>query len=142
MREKVRTFIILVVAKFVFLANLVAAAPVTHTVLAGKWMKTNCEFSEEQKAACIVGTLFPDIRYIAKVERSKTHDKNVTLAELRAEKNAFIAGKKLHSFVDEKRAEFIDQKGIYDILTTRFKVPKEHIHTFLKFLEDELLYKK
>lgn len=117
-----------------------SAAPVTHVVFAEKWMKVNCRYTEEQKKACLVGTLFPDIRYIAKIERDKTHDAHVTLSQLRTEKSAFLCGKKLHSYIDEERAQFIQQKGVYDILMQRFKVPKEHIASFLKFLEDELFY--
>ena len=131
---------------FIFLSNFAffafAAAPVTHVVLAEKWMKASCQYTETQKKSCIVGTLFPDIRYIAQIERKKTHDTGVTLAELRSEKSAFLCGKKLHSYIDEERAKFIQSRGLYDILATRFRVPKEHIHSFLKFLEDELLYNK
>lgn len=115
--------------------SLFASGPIMHTLIANKFH----EVSGQDKESFLRGTLFPDIRYIAKIPRSSTHEKNVSLQDILKTKNAFQAGKKLHSFVDATREKFITEEKTLSHLS-HFGVPKEHADLFLKFLEDEICF--
>ena len=82
----------------------------------------------------LIGTLFPDIRYIAKIDRSTLHEVNTSEEKLPKD-DSFKAGIYAHWLVDEKREKFISEKGVYNLL------PKEqYTAASLKLVEDELLY--
>lgn len=82
----------------------------------------------------LIGTLFPDIRYVAKIDRDKLHEFN-TSENLIPKDNSFEAGIYVHWLVDEKREKFIAEKGIYGLL------PKGiYMHASLKLVEDESVY--
>ncbi len=84
----------------------------------------------------VIGTTFPDIRCIAKIDRDKTHHFNTSESNIPLE-NSFNAGFYTHSFIDEKRKNFIKTKGVY-----RY-IPKDRIGvSALKLIEDEVLYNK
>jgi len=93
-------------------------------------------YDESQKRAFMLGTLFPDIRYMANIPREKTHSRGVTIEELINTENPFIKGVKLLSFVDENRASFLRKHSIFNML----KNFPEDSHLSLKLLEDEILY--
>lgn len=119
---------------------LSAAGPITHALLAEKWIKYREQYTPEQKKSFVLGTLFPDIRYLGVIERDKTHEKNLALADLLAPQTEFTKGKRLHAFVDELREKFIVNQKIYDTIKT---VPgQEYKAMFLKLLEDEILFSK
>ena len=82
----------------------------------------------------LIGTLFPDIRYLAKIDRNKLHKFN-TSEEMIPKDSSFKAGMYVHWLGDEKREKFISEKGIYGLL------PKEqYISAAIKLIEDKLVY--
>lgn len=121
---------------------LFAAAPVTHVVLAEKWIAKQEKFSDEQKKSFILGTLFPDIRYLGVISRNATHETGVTIQDLKATQPEFERGKRLHSFVDEVRENLVVKWKIYNLLC---RIPGQRPGqkaTFLKLVEDEILFQK
>lgn len=87
------------------------AAPVSHIFLALQFLATpaGCSFDEKE---FLVGTSFPDIRYLKCVKRTETHVTDVTLDDIAQEKDSFKAGVLFHSFVDEKREAFMEASGV------------------------------
>ncbi len=126
---------------FVAFGNLShAAAPGMHIYLAGKLLE-NIKPAPEVFKPLYVGTLWPDIRYLNSVRRVQTHDKKVSLNALKSvtAENAFEVGKKLHAYVDEVREKFAVSYGIYNLIAD---VPQKYQKTFLKFIEDEIIWDK
>lgn len=110
------------------------AAPITHIVLSEKVFDKY--FKDKNLKEFIVGTSFPDIRYLGVIDRNKTHFSNLKMEEIQRE-NSFMAGMMFHSFVDEIRENFVIKKGLYDHLSNSiFKTQG------LKILEDKLLHIK
>lgn len=109
------------------------AAPIAHIFLATQMLAGPFAglFNERD---FIIGTSFPDIRYLKVVERAETHFFNVKLQDILQEKNSFKAGMIFHSFVDEQREAFVVANNFYD------KIPKFRFTSqSLKFAEDEIL---
>lgn len=109
------------------------AAPIAHIYLALQILAgpLNGQFNEKE---FLIGTSFPDIRYLKLIERANTHFHKVTIEDIKKEKDSFKAGMLFHSFVDEKREEYIEQNGIYE------RLPKFRFTTqSLKFAEDKIL---
>jgi len=109
------------------------AAPIAHIFLALQMLIGPFKglFNEKE---FIVGTSFPDIRYLKVIARDETHFEHVTLEDIMQEKNSFKAGMLFHSFVDEQREEYIVAQGFYKKLAD-FKF----VTQALKFAEDEIL---
>lgn len=110
------------------------AAPLAHIFLAVLMLAGPFKnlFNEKE---FLVGTSFPDIRYIsASIGRSATHVKNVKLMDILQETNSFRAGLLFHSFVDEKREAYVVHHNLYAQLPS-FKF----VSHALKFAEDQLL---
>ena len=84
----------------------------------------------------MVGTLFPDIRYLGEAKRHDTHINHVTLEAVLNESDPFRAGVLFHSYVDEKREALLVEKGVYDPVRKTIPV---HTATFIKLVEDEVL---
>lgn len=122
---------------------LSAAAPVTHVVLADKWIEKQQEkFTDEERRSFITGTLFPDIRYLGVISRNATHELGLTVKDLEATQSIFERGKRLHSFVDEQRERLVLKWNIYQMLR---KIPGQRPGqraSFLKLVEDEILFNK
>jgi hypothetical protein len=109
------------------------AAPIAHVFLAIQFLAGPLQnmFNEEE---FIVGTSFPDIRYLKVIGREETHFKDVSLQDIKKETNSFKAGMLFHSFVDEKREEYIVRNHFYE------KVPNFRFTSqSLKFAEDQIL---
>ncbi|MFC1700858.1 hypothetical protein ACFLZ0_01855 [Patescibacteria group bacterium] len=111
------------------------AAPITHIVLTDKIF--NQYFKNKIKKDFFIGVCLPDIRYLKVIERSKTHFNNLTLDDIKKEKNSFLAGLKFHSLTDMVRERFINSKNIYSLFPE-----SEYITESLKLLEDNVLYNK
>lgn len=109
------------------------AAPIAHIFLALQMLAGPFEgyFNERE---FILGTSFPDIRYLKVVERSETHFSGITLEAILQEKNSFKAGMLFHSFVDEQREAYVVENHFYEKIPT-FRFTSQS----LKFAEDELL---
>ncbi len=108
------------------------AAPITHIALADSVFDTY--FEGKSRRLFTIGTLFPSIEYLRVLRRDHSHFRNVHLTELVA-LNAFAAGFKFHSVVDQIRDEFLESHSAY------YTFPKTDLSVrALKFLEDEILY--
>jgi hypothetical protein len=82
------------------------AAPIAHIFLAVQILVGPFKVMSHEKEF-IIGTSFPDIRYLKVIERAETHFENVTLNDIKKETNSFKAGMLFHSFVDQKREEYM-----------------------------------
>lgn len=109
------------------------ANQITHIVLAEKM--SDQIFDKFDQEAFLVGTVFPDIRYLKVIERDKAHFKELSFKDILDEQNSFTAGLKYHSLVDEVREKYMIGKGIYSIIP-----PSKFITQALKIYEDEVLY--
>ena len=89
------------------------AASVSHIVYALEYLK---EHSEYDKYKFLRGTVFPDIRYVADIERSLTHPEGVTLDKVDAEADSWRAGFLFHNWVDVQWQNYLSDGGvdIYD----------------------------
>ncbi len=85
----------------------------------------------------MIGTLFPDIRYLGVIKRTQTHEKGVTIPKLLEKQSEFNKGKRLHAFVDKAREHLVIKWKIYQKLE---HIPGQKKATFLKLLEDEILF--
>jgi hypothetical protein len=109
------------------------ANQITHIALAKNAQKL---ISHSTDKDFMMGTVFPDIRYLGVIDRSKTH-LHGTLEEVLKEKNNFLAGMKFHALVDHVREKYMIENGIYDF------IPKSKLITqSLKCAEDVLYYEK
>jgi hypothetical protein len=113
------------------------AGPITHIVLTDKIF--NQFFSNFNKNEFLIGTSFPDIRYLTNsIDRDTTHfnGTNLNLKSLDKD-NSFIAGAQFHVIVDEVREQYIVNNNLYNL------VPEsKYLTQCIKGLEDELLYEK
>lgn len=109
------------------------AGEATHVILAEKALDTVS--GAFPKPAFVMGTLFPDIRYLGTVERDATHIREIVWADILVEADPFLAGAKFHSLVDKVRNEFMNARGMYDQCP-----PFLYDQQSLKLLEDELFY--
>jgi hypothetical protein len=125
---------------FIF-STAFGAGPVTHIYLAERFLQASgFTYDSNQKQALILGTLFPDVRYVdPSVSRESTHEQGITLQNLRECNDPFSVGKKLHAFVDETRERFAVATGVYDALTD---IPQNVKATFLKLIEDQVIYSR
>lgn len=83
----------------------------------------------------MIGTLFPDIRYIANFPRSTTHEYHLSIDEIRATASPFLKGMRVHAFVDETRSKYLKKAPMDDAVKG---YPGDKV-LFLKVLEDEIL---
>jgi len=110
------------------------ATPITHLVLTDKIF--NRYFSDKDKAKFFVGTSFPDIRYLARIDRTITHLPHPTMAEMIASPD-FESGLKFHTYLDNVREGLVVRKNLYSFLPT-----SQFISHAMKFVEDTILYSK
>jgi hypothetical protein len=94
-------------------------------------------FGKFDRALFLVGTVFPDIRYLKVIDRDKTHVKALSFQNILDEQDAFVAGLKYHSLVDEVREKYIIERGVYSLIPS-----SEFITQALKMYEDEILYSR
>lgn len=122
----------------VFAINVVYATPILHTNFAYRFLDHHfLEYTEKEAQEFILGVLYPDVRYLQVIDREVTHEFDVQLADVLAADTPFLAGIKLHCFIDELRDRHIEETGIYERLA---RFPQENINLFLKLIEDEMLY--
>lgn len=116
-----------------FICPLFAAGPVTHLYLGEKY----CEIHQVEEAEdFIVGTLYPDIRYISRFPRHLTHPSITDIKQIKKAPTSFQSGLQFHAWVDIIREKFVVQSGIYKAIA---EYAEGHEATFLKFLEEEIL---
>lgn len=110
------------------------AAPVAHIFCALALLQSGALEIKDHKAF-IIGTSFPDIRYLAKLPRNNTHNRKVTWQEVQNASSDFEAGMLFHSLVDEARIKQIEIKYNNKIPY----VPAMRCY-MLKLFEDILLF--
>lgn len=110
------------------------AAPITHVALTEKIF--NNIFHNYDKKEFIIGTSFPDIRYLGTIDREKTH-LSVNNLENINDKSSFISGMKFHALVDKVREDFLLSRNIYS-----FCPESKYLTQSIKFVEDKILYEK
>lgn len=109
-------------------------APITHIVLGQKIH--HHFFPQLDFPSFIVGTSFPDIRYISQIKREKTHLQNIRLKDVDT-KNSFLAGFQIHSLIDQIVNPFNTEKFV------SFSLEKNRRNVLaLKFYQDKILYPK
>jgi len=106
--------------------------PITHIVLTDKIFDRF--FDGMDRKDFFIGTLFPDIRYLKVIERSKTHIEGIGLIDILNE-DSFTAGLKFHSIIDDARRKFISEHDIYAPYETA-----EHPSMMFKIAEDMFFY--
>jgi len=127
----------LFVCAFLFsFSSLFSASSLFHVLIAEKWLQAFECYNEEEKRAFMVGTIFPDIRYIANIPREKTHEYHLTIQEIRETRDPFIKGMRVHAFVDETRENFLQSNPIVE----EFRGYPGDAVLFLKILEDEIVF--
>ncbi len=115
--------------------NLSASMPYGHILFADLWHQATDSDSDYDEV--IIGTLYPDIRYIAGLDRDETHEIGISLEDVETAESSFEQGRLLHCWVDEVRDSFVEEEGLYDDLEG---LPMAHRSTFIKLLEDEIYY--
>ncbi len=108
------------------------AAPITHIVLTDKVFDKY--FKDKNKKDFFIGTIFPDIRYLAGIERKMTH------LSYNKEENSFKAGMRFHSLIDDIWNKLV-RADDNSALSPELKNSVNGITSF-KLLEDGLLYEK
>ncbi|MBS0186363.1 MAG: hypothetical protein JSS34_08635 [Proteobacteria bacterium] len=124
-----------------FIASSFAAGQFMHVHLADLWLQIQkWEYTPDQRQAFILGTLFPDIRYLGDIKREETHEKSLSRKDIEVQKgNPFEAGRKLHVWINLIREQFVEKYGIYEKFPKALFSNRAH---FLKFLEDEFIWAK
>jgi hypothetical protein len=114
--------------------KIIMANQITHVALAEKMSD---EFRKFNRDLFIVGTIFPDIRYLKVIDRQKTHFYDLKLEDILSEDDSFIAGMKYHSLTDKVRERYMAEKNIYDHIPS-----SRYITQALKTYEDEIFYSR
>ena len=105
---------------------LLMSAPITHIVFTEKIFDKY--FSGLDKKKFIIGTSFPDIRYLANLDRSVTHYESTQLKNILNE-DSFLAGFHFHSVVDRVMKENNDRYDIFSFFPENTKNASEAIKT-------------
>lgn len=129
----------LLLALFLCSWPLQAASPITHMILAKKWMEHVHAFHGKDKDAFLYGNLFPDIRYLGGISRAETHPSGLSLEDIQQAHTPFLAGMHLHAWLDEAREGLVLSWGIYAHVE---KYAEGYPATLLKMVEDEILYER
>lgn len=110
-------------------------APVMHIVLGLLILPF---LPDKNPQEFIVGTSFPDIRYLGVIERDKTHNPHPSWDHILGEKSSFKAGMEFHALVDIMHDRYMTTHNVYSLLPS---AAKDSPH-YLKFFEDILIYAK
>lgn len=108
------------------------AAPIAHIFLAIQVLACPLEnkFTERE---FLIGTSFPDIRYLGVIDRKLTHVKNISFDQVQNQTNSFFAGLLFHSLVDELRQKYLENDLLQFVTDFKFK------GQLIKFAEDKIL---
>lgn len=114
-----------------------SAGPITHVYLAEQWLIYSTPQTPQQHSSFIVGTLFPDIRYLGVLSRKQTHPVGLTFDDIIKSPTPFVAGARFHALIDEKREDYVVKNNIYQYIKS---LGQGHDATLLKLVEDEILF--
>lgn len=110
-------------------------APVMHIVLS---LLILPYLPDKDPKEFILGTSFPDIRYLGVIARNKTHNPCPSWDHVVKEKSSFKAGMEFHALVDVMHDNYMATNQVYSILPSQCQ---DSPH-YLKFFEDMLVYTK
>ena len=110
------------------------AGPVTHIFLALQILQAGLLPQHDEKAF-IIGTSFPDIRYLGVINRETTHQSPISWDNIANEQSSFKAGLKFHALVDEMREAFFIKENLYGQAP-----PSQYLAQSFKVAEDSWLY--
>lgn len=131
-----------------------AAAPVTHADLAYFWSDAcGTSYRPGQLRSFVLGTLYPDIRFLFDFPRESTHPTDVSLNGILHEKSPFVAGARFHAWVDDLRESYMampNDEGVINkegkvisrkkFLEGQLDIPARNRGAFLKYVEDEIYF--
>jgi hypothetical protein len=129
--------VIMIMSSWLLAVQGFAAGPITHIYLADRWVESGATYKNEEMREFIIGNLFPDIRYLGEISREDTHEEGVTLDDIDNSNSPFLAGKRLHAYVDVFREACVEKWGVYNLVR---EFSHGHNANFLKLIEDEILY--
>ncbi len=134
-----RKLIITLIITVGFLSSVAkAAGPAMHVALGKEWLALYApQYTEQEKKLFLLGTVFPDIRYLGVIKRDQSHYKNMTLKKVLEEKKPFMRGIYFHSYVDEHREKYVHEHAPYKKLSD---ISPSLRGTFLKLIEDEIIH--
>ncbi len=115
--------------------SLFSAGPIVHLWVAERFCEIYSITDRSNIKEIIVGSEFPDIRYITRDSRSCTHPDTLDIQEVLQGRTPFEVGMKLHSWVDVMREKFISSQVYEAIAPYAEGFPA----TLLKFIEEEII---
>lgn len=101
-------------------------APISHIFLALHVLVGSLQ--NVDRHSFILGTSFPDIRYLGVIDRRKTHLSPVSFDLIKQEKDSFRAGMMFHALVDQVHEQYMQKHDVYD-----------QIHSCLSHFKGQLL---
>jgi hypothetical protein len=111
------------------------AAPVGHIICALALLN-NSAIKMSDPENFFIGTSFPDIRYVANLDRKTTHKlKENNLSYVLKAPTSFEGGRRFHVLVDKKREEHMRNNNAY-----RFVENNNFKSHMLKMVEDKILF--
>lgn len=110
---------------------------ILQVVLVEKWFKTVQKYNTHQKQEFVLGALFHNISYLEDLNYDPEINQNITLEDIASCEDPFKAGQIFYDYIVLKRDRLKERWSIYEHLTI---LPKDQRSSFLKLLEDELLY--
>jgi hypothetical protein len=134
-RKSFRSFIVSFVL-FLCSYTPLSAGPVIHALLTDHFFRLVPKYDDSEKEAFRAGSLFSDIRYLGQLSCTDSYS-NATLQDILNEPSPFIAGMMFHDLVDSLRENFVVQGNHHQLLAD---LSIEHPSTYLKFLEDEIIF--
>ena len=114
------------------------SSQITHLYFAQKLIPKLPQRDNLDLPQYYTGSIFPDIRYMAKLSRESTHFNNPTIEGLFQLTDSHDIGAYAHVLLDELRANAMDNSGFYDYFGTGGY--NSLLTTASKFVEDRLLY--
>ncbi len=108
------------------------AGPVAHIIVALSLLPCLSEITQKEY---IIGTSFPDIRYLGIIEREQTHNPHASWQTIQKEHSSFKKGMDVHALLDIERERFFEEHGMYEL------IPEFPHRAFcMKIAEDRLIY--
>lgn len=111
------------------------AGPMTHLWVAERFCEIHNITDPRIVQHILLGTEYPDIRYITKRARELTHPNVLDIYEVVKCDSPFEAGIRLHAWVDHIREAYVSPE-VYERITP---YSEGRSSTLLKFLEEEML---
>jgi hypothetical protein len=119
------------------ISSVFSAGPVFHLWTGEKFCDALSIPKGQERAAILVGTEFPDIRYMAHFPRNLTHPVVLDVRDILTGKTPFEIGMRIHSWLDYTRENRIS-KEVYDALAPYSEDQGQRVH-LLKMVEEEIL---